>query len=321
MERAARATGACFGLAWRATRSSVTGDLVFLRATSVYGGSRLWEAVLGTLGDFRSTGTRSVSRKELVAVQTSLENRSDGADVSRDSSLLGELGQTLWADGDLVAVYADPSTAAIRDPHGSQLVELLDSGALSDPPGAWRVASRHSLADTWRRLWPRTPSFGEDLRAAYPDGHVRFHALPGARRIPASDSDRTEILRRLRAILSDLPRPPAADLHISRSIMPRPLPPPPGPWWATVRWPHAAPSILFAHLAVTEIIPGSEGVDSILLAAAEGESEGSIIAPADLAWLAHPYDGGMDVIFPSSSQRRRVAERHMEWTSRHPTGL
>jgi hypothetical protein len=46
-----------------------------------------------------------------------------------------------------------------------------------------------------------------------------------------------------------------------------------------------------------------------------------MITDVTLRWLYHPYDGGMDVILPTTAERNSLRRRHSEWLSTHPTGL
>ncbi|MHC5703306.1 DUF3885 domain-containing protein [Streptomyces tirandamycinicus] len=50
------------------------------------------------------------------------------------------------------------------------------------------------------------------------------------------------------------------------------------------------------------------------------QTAGAIIAPPDLRWLVHPYDGGVDVIATSRSERDAFRARHPDWLSQHPGG-
>ena len=62
-------------------------------------------------------------------------------------------------------------------------------------------------------------------------------------------------------------------------------------------------------------------LDPVLRAVADGILADVMIAPPDLSWIYHPYDGGADVLLPTNSQRDRIRERHRDWLSAHPTGL
>ncbi|MEU8122197.1 hypothetical protein AB0C21_26120 [Spirillospora sp. NPDC049024] len=46
-----------------------------------------------------------------------------------------------------------------------------------------------------------------------------------------------------------------------------------------------------------------------------------IIAPLDLKWLYHPYDGGADVIAPTVHDRDVLKTCHADWLPAHPAGL
>jgi hypothetical protein len=46
-----------------------------------------------------------------------------------------------------------------------------------------------------------------------------------------------------------------------------------------------------------------------------------MVMSTDVRWLYHPYDGGMDVLLPSTRERDALKARHREWLSTHPGGL
>jgi hypothetical protein len=62
-------------------------------------------------------------------------------------------------------------------------------------------------------------------------------------------------------------------------------------------------------------------LNPFLRAVADDEIGYAIIAPLDLRWLYHPYDGGADVIAPSVHERDALKNRHADWLSAHPAGL
>jgi hypothetical protein len=41
----------------------------------------------------------------------------------------------------------------------------------------------------------------------------------------------------------------------------------------------------------------------------------------DLRWLFAPYDGGMDVVLPTTAERDHLRSAHSDWLSTHPAGL
>ena len=48
---------------------------------------------------------------------------------------------------------------------------------------------------------------------------------------------------------------------------------------------------------------------------------GVIIMPPSVAWLYHPYDGGVDVIAETIAARAALRNRFRDWLSHHPRGL
>ena len=46
-----------------------------------------------------------------------------------------------------------------------------------------------------------------------------------------------------------------------------------------------------------------------------------ILTDDQCKWLYHPYDGGADVLAPSTATRDQVAVRHRSWLSKRPDGL
>jgi len=58
-----------------------------------------------------------------------------------------------------------------------------------------------------------------------------------------------------------------------------------------------------------------------LLLVANSETSDVIVAPSDLEWLYHPYDGGADVTAASTGQRDELWERHSDWLSKRSDGL
>ena len=46
---------------------------------------------------------------------------------------------------------------------------------------------------------------------------------------------------------------------------------------------------------------------------ADDEIAYAIIAPLDLRWLYHPYDGGADVIASTVRDRDVLKDRHADW--------
>ena len=75
------------------------------------------------------------------------------------------------------------------------------------------------------------------------------------------------------------------------------------------------------HVYASSIDYPSAEFDEVLQAAADWQIANVIIAPPDLGWLYHPYDGGADVIAPTTSRRDQLKADFGTWLSSHPEGL
>jgi hypothetical protein len=88
-----------------------------------------------------------------------------------------------------------------------------------------------------------------------------------------------------------------------------------------MRLPDLDDADLIADVYVSYTAYTAGSLDDLLRAVADAEAFGVIIADEDLRWLYHPYDGGADVILPTTPERDRLKDRHRDWLSIHPTGL
>ncbi len=61
--------------------------------------------------------------------------------------------------------------------------------------------------------------------------------------------------------------------------------------------------------------------DALLRAVADDELLNVILAPTDLRWLYHQYDGGADIILATRDQRDALKAPHHDWLSNQQSGL
>ncbi|MGC4806131.1 DUF3885 domain-containing protein [Micromonospora sp. DT233] len=181
----------------------------------------------------------------------------------------------------------------------------------------------------WQERWPECPPFAHRLRGRYPDRWVRFHSLPGSKRHPENEGEYGVVLDRHHTVLSALD--PGAVLLVVTSEWTE------GPAVTPAQWPRrseVAPSARHWQTLLedpedptyiqlyAEVVPWRPGVIDVLLrAVADDELANVILAPADLRWLYHPYDGGADVILPTREQRDALKTRHRGWLSQQPSRL
>jgi hypothetical protein len=201
----------------------------------------------------------------------------------------------------------------------------------------WRAV----LTARWQEQWPGVLPIGHHLRYARRDRWVRFHSLPGSKRYAGNARERGEVLRRHRMVLHELsggdrgthvllltmgwtrearpPRPAAVarQLRLDRDTRPRG-----GTWWQSVVEDDSDPDVRFwTHVFVEHRTLDDARLRGVLRRVADDEMADVVIAPPDLRWLYHPYDGGADVIAPTPAERDALRARHPDWLSHHPSGL
>ena len=74
-------------------------------------------------------------------------------------------------------------------------------------------------------------------------------------------------------------------------------------------------------LYVSQLTYHPGDLDGLLRYVADDQARGVVITDTALRWLYHPYDGGADVILPSTSERDSLKVRHSEWLSVRTDGL
>lgn len=245
----------------------------------------------------------------------------------------------LWS-GDAVAAFAAALDEDAEDPYVARLLELatrnerLISGTALEWWNVAPTAEARTLIETWERAWPGGHPIADELKHWFPDRWVRFHSLPESKRYADTSGEYDEILRRHNTVLTELCGPDAGGttplLVVSIEVEPAPTPPtaaacpggsPTAAFWAGIPWPALAPDLYFGHLYVDAVSWRPGRLDDLLLSVADEVSWGILIAPPDLAWLYHPYDGGADVLLPDRAGRDEVMGRHQDWLSAHPCGF
>ena len=198
-----------------------------------------------------------------------------------------------------------------------------------------------ALTARWGHRWPGVPPVGHELPGPLHDRWVRFHSLPGSKRYADTAGERGEVLRRHGVVLRELsggdrgahvllftlgwsrearpPRPAGVvrQLRLDSGARPRG-----GTWWQSLLEPDGDPDEPFwTHVFVQHRTLDDARLREVLRRVADDEMAGVTIAPPDLRWLYHPYDGGADVIAPSPTERDALRDRHADWLSAHPSGL
>jgi hypothetical protein len=61
-------------------------------------------------------------------------------------------------------------------------------------------------------------------------------------------------------------------------------------------------------------------VDDLLRATADEATVGVMITSLSFDRIHHPYDGGADLLLPTTSERETIKHSHTDWLSDHPSG-
>lgn len=189
------------------------------------------------------------------------------------------------------------------------------------------------LSSRWQAAFGDCPPIGHLLRHNLPDRWVRFHSLPGSKRLAETESEYAEVLRRAQTVLADLraddPSDPATLLVVSESWSHDAGPAPrtaaeqdllPATYWRSVRPDPEDPRGWWTNLWVSTIAAEDSVVPQLIRLAADDQAA-VLLAPTSFRWLLAPYDGGMDVIASSPPERDRLALRHGDWLSARADGL
>ncbi|WP_328617776.1 hypothetical protein OHS18_17580 [Amycolatopsis sp. NBC_00355] len=188
------------------------------------------------------------------------------------------------------------------------------------------------LSTLWRRQWPGCSPLADSLKQACHDRWVRFHSLPGSKRYPDTDSEYDIVLQRYNTVLdelfhgqdvrivttdwSDASEPPALSAH-------HVLWNPGARHWMSVRTDEEETDpdfITYTHLYVSRRTWRPGLVDDLLRAAADEATVGVMITSLSFDRIHHPYDGGADLLLPTTSERDTIKHSHTDWLSDHPSG-
>jgi hypothetical protein len=195
------------------------------------------------------------------------------------------------------------------------------------------LVTSQTLTELWELRWAKCPPFAHWLGSHYPDRWVRFHSLPGSKRYASNDTEYETILDRHYTVISEL-GPGSEIVVITSEWTPTPeltlqqwprrseIAPRARHWRTLLEEPDVDPEYRSYTQLYAEAVPWRpSGIDALLRAVADDELANVIVAPTDLRWLYHPYDGGADVIAESQAERDALKARHADWLSGHPSGM
>ncbi len=192
-----------------------------------------------------------------------------------------------------------------------------------------REAQRFS--EMWQRQWPERRAISYELR-----GHgrwVRFHSLPDSKRYADTESEYLELLRRHRAVLTELagsghtgevfvvtasysggttPTPRAAPLCATF---------PNAVWWESHCTDDDPDFPSWTHLWLDRCPLSDPRLDTLLRIVADDQARDVLLVDPDVRWVYHPYDGGGDVHASTQEQRDELKARYAPWLPSNAAGL
>jgi hypothetical protein len=216
--------------------------------------------------------------------------------------------------------------------------QRLGVGSDRDWVGTVAEVDGHAdLTERWEACWPDCRPIGHELRYGAPDRWVRFHSLPGSKRYAETPDETAEVIARHNTVLGELvggPSEPgesptvlvitcAWGSSLDREREPELLAADPSAsyWRSELKDVEPGYDDVWTHLWVSRRAWSPGDLDQLLLLAADWVTADLIIAAQTLSWLYHPYDGGADVIAPSTAIRDLLARDHKAWLSDRPDGL
>ncbi|SDZ33859.1 hypothetical protein SAMN05421504_1133 [Amycolatopsis xylanica] len=193
--------------------------------------------------------------------------------------------------------------------------------------------SDDDLSALWLKQWPECPPLAEELPHAYHDRWVRFHSLPESQRYPDRDAEYDIVLHRYNVVLDGLFR--GQEVRIVTADWSNGLEPPdlserhahwhPGArYWTSVRTEgdETEPAFdIYAHLYVSRMPWRAGSIDDLLRAVADDETNRVMITSLSFDKIHHPYDGGADVLLPTTRERDATRHQHIDWLPGQPLGF
>ncbi|MFB6564098.1 hypothetical protein ACFCYH_35320 [Streptomyces sp. NPDC056400] len=194
--------------------------------------------------------------------------------------------------------------------------------------------AHEGLTRLWQQHRPPGPLLPHELKTVYRHRWVRFHSLPESKRYPDGEAEYAVLLDRYNTVLDELYAGDDVYVvttgwsevsehaeHPDTSVERRALHPE-GTLWTTVDdTSDPDPDFHLRWYFYADRRRWQRGcLDRLLRAVADDVLSGAFVTDAGLTRMHHPYDGGADVVLPTTQERDRMRERHAGWLSAHPRG-
>jgi len=197
---------------------------------------------------------------------------------------------------------------------------MSDAGVVRRPAPA-EVAAFDAA---WTRNTGAELPYAHWLRATCHERWVRLHSLPGSKRYPDIEAEYAVMLTRYLAELDEL-RAGADELWVvtsSYSSTARPvrrsaalvdLLPRPRLWRSFTEDSEDEEYRIWTHHYLSVVRHDADELPRLLRFVADEVVGGVMITVPAATWVHHPYDGGADLILPTTGERDRIAALFADW--------
>jgi hypothetical protein len=187
----------------------------------------------------------------------------------------------------------------------------------------------NELNKFWEQHFGEFKPLAHQLKHAFTQRWVRFHALSESKRYPENEDEYQQVFKRHNTVLAEIntsgnellvvlpeyvetetPGKPTEELV---DIVPK------SEYWRTLDQRQDCGA--YWHLHVAKIKSGSEELNKIFRLVANDEVGNILIISLDNNVVFHPYDGGADIILATKEKRDELRDKHKDWLSNHPEGF
>jgi hypothetical protein len=194
------------------------------------------------------------------------------------------------------------------------------------------MESRFMLAQ-WDLNFPGCEPVAHWLREVFPNHWVRFHSLPGSKRYPENEDEYRTVIDRQHCVINELLGLGRKLVLLTTEYSQNPSAVHPDVEWVSLNpgaklWrsvpmhPHdGSIDLNYWHVFASEWDWPASPLDQLLRLVADDIVRNVMLVACDCRWVAHPYDGGLDVVMESEAGRNKLRSAHPAWLSARSDGL
>lgn len=188
------------------------------------------------------------------------------------------------------------------------------------------------LTNFWNSEFDDFAPEAHNLKHEYRDRWVRFHSLPESKRYPENEDEYLEVFRRYNSVLQELYGNGSKVLVVLPEYSEERVPTNPEPallmlfsvcepWCSIAQHEDDDDYESYWHLHVTEVELNGSKLDNLFRMVANDEAGNIMIICPRKGIVFHPYDGGADIVLPTTEKREQLKVKYHQWLSSHPEGF